>query len=46
MIAIAWALTLATRRFKGTATVRKVALYAIGSVSVFWTFSRLMAIAA
>jgi hydrogenase/urease accessory protein HupE len=46
VIALAWALVLATRRFKGTAVVRKSALYAIGSVSVFWTLSRLMAIAA
>lgn len=46
VIALAWALVLATRRFKGTAIVRKTALYAMGSVSVFWTFSRLMAIAA
>lgn len=46
VIALAWALVLATRQFKGTATVRKTALYTIGSVSVFWTFSRLMAIAA
>jgi len=46
VIALAWALVLATRRFKGTAMVRKTALYAIGSVSVFWTFSRLLAIAA
>eukprot|EP01036_Dinobryon_divergens_P051764 gene51764-69281_t len=42
----AWALVLATRQFGGTAMVRTIALYAIGSVSVFWTFSRLMAIAA
>jgi len=46
VIALAWALVLATRRFKGTAMVRKTALYAIGSVSVFWTLSRLMALAA
>ena len=46
VIAFAWALVLATRRFKGVLMVRKPVLYAIGSVSVFWTFSRLMAIAA
>jgi hypothetical protein len=46
VIAFAWALVLATRRFKGAPMVRKPVLYAIGSVSVFWTFSRLMAIAA
>ena len=46
VIAFAWGLVLATRRFKQTAAVRKIALYAIGSVSVFWTFSRLTAIAA
>lgn len=46
VIALAWVLVWATRRFQGTAAVRKIALYAIGSVSVFWTLSRLMAIAA
>jgi len=46
VIALAWGVVLATRRLKGTAIVRKTALYAIGSISVFWTFSRLMAIAA
>ena len=46
VIALAWVLVLSTRRFKGAAIVRKTALYAIGSVSVFWTFSRFMAIAA
>jgi hydrogenase/urease accessory protein HupE len=46
VIALAWGVVLATRRLNGTAIVRKTALYAIGSVSVFWTFSRLMAIAA
>ena len=46
IIALVWILVMATRRFKGTAAVRKIALYTIGSVSVFWTFSRLMAIAA
>jgi hypothetical protein len=46
VIALAWVLVLAARRFKGTAMVRKTALYTIGSVSVFWTLSRLMAIAA
>ena len=46
VIAIAWALVLATRRFKGIALVRKTTLYAIGSVSVFWTLSRLVAITA
>ena len=46
VIALAWGLVLVTRRFKVAAAVRKIALYAIGSVSVFWTFSRLMVIAA
>lgn len=46
VIALAWLLVLATRRFKGTAIVRKMTLYVIGSVSVFWTLSRLIAIAA
>jgi hypothetical protein len=46
VIAFAWALVFATRRFEGAAMVRKHVLYAIGSVAVFWTFSRLMAIAA
>ena len=46
VIALAWGLVLVSRRFKGVAAVRKIALYAMGSVSVFWTFSRLMAIAA
>lgn len=46
VIALAWCVVLATRRFKGAATVRITALYAIGSVSVFWTLSRFVAIVA
>ncbi|MBC7499952.1 MAG: HupE/UreJ family protein [Herminiimonas sp.] len=44
VIGLAWALFLAARRFTWTTKARRVMLYAIGSVSVFWTLSRLMAI--
>ena len=46
VIALAWGLVLGLQRFKWTPPLRKVTLYAIGSVSVFWTFSRLASIAA
>lgn len=46
VIALAWGLVLVTRRFQWTLAMRRATLYAIGSVSVFWTFSRLAAIAA
>jgi hypothetical protein len=45
VIALAWLVVLATRRFTWTSTARPVILYAIGSVSVFWTLSRLAVIA-
>ena len=45
VIALAWLLYKAVRRFQWTHRARRVTLYAIGSVSVFWTLSRLMAMA-
>jgi hydrogenase/urease accessory protein HupE len=45
VIGLAWLLYLAARRFKWTAAARRVILYTIGSVSVFWTLSRLLAMA-
>jgi len=45
VIALAWLVLLATRRFTWTASARRVILYGIGSVSVFWTLSRIAVIA-
>ncbi len=45
VIGLAWLVLLATRRFVWTASARRVILYGIGSVSVFWTFSRIAVIA-
>ena len=45
VIGLAWLVLLATRRFAWTASARRVILYGIGSVSVFWTFSRIAVIA-
>jgi hydrogenase/urease accessory protein HupE len=44
-IGLAWVIFFATRRLTWTAAARRLALYSIGSVSVFWTLSRLAAIA-
>jgi hydrogenase/urease accessory protein HupE len=45
VIALAWLVLLATRRFTWTASARRVILYGIGSLSVFWTLSRIAVIA-
>ena len=45
VIGLAWLVLLATRRFTWTTSARRVILYGIGSVSVFWTFSRIAVIA-
>jgi hydrogenase/urease accessory protein HupE len=45
VIGLAWLVLLATRRFTWTASARRVILYGIGSVSVFWTLSRIAVIA-
>ena len=45
VIGLAWLLYWVARRFKWTETARRMILYTIGSVSVFWTLSRLLAIA-
>jgi hydrogenase/urease accessory protein HupE len=45
VIGLAWLVLLATRRFTWTASARRVILYGIGSISVFWTFSRIAVIA-
>jgi len=45
VIGLAWLVVLASRRFNWTATARRVILYGIGSVSVFWTLSRIAVIA-
>ena len=45
VIGLAWAVFIVTRRLAWTAVARRLMLYAIGSVSVFWTLSRLTAIA-
>ncbi len=44
VIGLAWVLFLAVRRLTWAPAARKILLYGIGSVSVFWTLSRLMAI--
>ncbi len=45
VIGLAWLVVLVTRRFTWTTNARRVILYGIGSVSVFWTFSRIAVIA-
>lgn len=45
VIGLAWLLVLAVRRLTWMATARRIVLYVIGSVSVFWTLSRLAVIA-
>jgi hydrogenase/urease accessory protein HupE len=45
VIGLAWLVLLASRRFTWTTAARRVILYGIGSVSVFWTFSRIAVIA-
>ncbi|MBC7414084.1 MAG: HupE/UreJ family protein [Herminiimonas sp.] len=44
VIGLAWMLFMAIRRLPWAATARRAVLYGIGSVSVFWTLSRLTAI--
>jgi hydrogenase/urease accessory protein HupE len=44
VIALAWLMVLASRRFTWTPTARQVILYVIGSISVFWTLSRIAVI--
>ncbi len=44
VIALAWLMVLASRRFTWTSTARQVILYVIGSISVFWTRSRIAVI--
>ncbi len=44
VIALAWLMVLASRRFTWTTTARQVILYVIGSISVFWTLSRIAVI--
>lgn len=45
VIALAWLVVLASRRFTWTPAARRVILYCIGSISVFWTLSRIAVIA-
>jgi len=45
VIGLAWLVVLATRKFTWTADARRIILYGIGSVSVFWTLSRIAVIA-
>jgi len=44
VIALAWLAVLASRRFTWTPTARRIILYGIGSMSVFWTLSRIAVI--
>lgn len=44
VIGMAWILFLAVRRVRWAVPARRAVLYGIGSVSVFWTLSRLTAI--
>lgn len=46
VIALAWLVVLAARRFSAAAAIRRPILYGIGSLSVYWTLSRLAAIVA
>jgi hydrogenase/urease accessory protein HupE len=45
VIGLAFELVLAARRFRWNEAARRAILYVIGSVSVFWTLSRLLVIA-
>ena len=45
VIGLAWLVVLTTRRFTWTAEAQRVILYGIGSISVFWTLSRVAVIA-
>ena len=45
VIGLAWLVVLVTRRFTWTTNARRVILYGIGSISVFWTFSRIAVMA-
>jgi len=45
VIALAWLVVLVSRKFTWTTTARQVILYGIGSISVFWTLSRIAVIA-
>ena len=45
VIGLAWLVVLASRKFTSTTTARQVILYGIGSISVFWTLSRIAVIA-
>jgi len=45
VIGLAWLVVLASRKFTWTTTARQVTLYGIGSISVFWTLSRIAVIA-
>jgi len=45
VIGLAWLVVLATRRFIWTTAAGRVILYGIGSVSVFWTISRIQVVA-
>ena len=44
VIALAWIVVVASRRFTWTSIARRVILYGIGSISVFWTLSRIAVI--
>lgn len=46
VIALAWALVWAVGRMRWAQAARTQLLYAIGAISVFWTFTRLLTIAA
>ena len=45
VIGLAWLVVLATRRFIWTTAAGRVILYGIGSLSVFWTISRIQVVA-
>lgn len=45
VIGLAWVVFITARRLTWTAAARRAMLYGIGSVSVFWTLSRLTALA-
>lgn len=44
VIGLVWLVVIASRKFTWTTTLRQVILYGIGSVSVFWTLSRIAVI--
>jgi hydrogenase/urease accessory protein HupE len=45
VIGLAWLVVIASRKYTWTSTARQVILYGIGSISVFWTLSRIAVIA-